>query len=789
MPPTGSRVIDPGKLLMNLRCVCSDNNIYAFQRLLDLGIDPFMVDNDYDGSTCYHIISKEGNADMMAILLTRMLLKYNHDHARLIKNMQIKDHSGFIGLHYAVFNDHYRVISVITYFDLSSLYIPIEGKLSLVSLELMHIFNAKKSLSVISKHYKYEINMEKYHKKLNFDEFELLQSKFNNRYVMKSNRSFMDNIDRLVSICSMKKIFYFVEQNMKVLSSLSFYVLLLSLIAALAVSLYIPNYYSVIAQIPLWVLYILACVKHPGTICNDNQTTQPYSYEAAITDIINNKYNNNKYSGKPICCHVCRSRVDYDHRASHSMLLNQCIPEYDHYCTFVKNEIGRDNYVYFFGFLLALLVNIPYHVYVTYVFAHSNPSTGSLSFNFKRFLIFFSAWCCLVFCLVFLLFISTLYETVRGFTSCEAGNPARYFYIQNDSNKLMPGSCWSNILCRLFPSNRVKYRQQLRSSELDIKYEFRSLKLDELDQWYHFCATSFSHKPNPPSPLYFRQHYECDPYADVQLIYVAVQYSTNSIVGSVRLFPREIYVDCRKVHAVGLGEVCTAASHRDEGISSKLLSIALNDATHKYGYGVALLHANKTLWPFYQRLAFTNIKCPSSLICIPANSNFTSMKKIDIKNYSREISELCNTFCAQFNGCVYKSDKYVLKWVDSASPVGVVMLQDSKIVAYAVLVSYNNSIQLKDFAINSNDVYMNTQIGTLVAHFLAGACKLLDLVSDDAADVDIVVPTPLLDALQLQNVVKDPIVSENGSWMYRPLAASSLKLSGKDNLIWKIDNF
>ena len=775
---------------MSLRCVCSDNNVYAFQRLLDLGIDPFMADNDYDGSTCYHIISKEGNADLMAILLTRMLLKYNHDHAKLVKNMQIKDHSGFIGLHYAVFNDNHRVISVITYFDLSSLYIPVEGKLSLVSLELMYILNAKKSLSVISKHYKNEINMEKYRKKLSFDEFELLQSKFNNRYVIKSNRSFMDNIDRVARMCSMKKIFYFVEQNTKVLSALSFYILLISLMAALALSLYIPNYHSVVAQIPLWLLYVLACVKHPGTISHNDQTMQPYSYEAAITDIINNEYNNNKYSGKPICCHVCRCRVDYDHRASHSMLLNQCIPEYDHYCTFVKNEIGRDNYVYFFGFLLALLVNIPYHVYVTYVFVSSSSNTGSLSFNFKRLLIFFCAWCCLVFCLVFLLFISTLYETVRGYTSSEASNTARYFYIQNDSNKLMPGSCWSNILCRLFPSNRMHYRKQLRSSELDIKYEFRSLKLDELDQWYNFCASSFSHKPNPPSSLYFRQHYECDPYADVQFIYVAVQYSTNSIVGSVRLFPREIYVDCRKVHAVGLGEVCTAASHRNEGISSKLLSIALNDATHKYGYGVALLHANKTLSPFYERLGFSSIKSPLSLICIPADSDLASIKKIEIKNYSSEISQLCGTFCVQFNGCFYKSDNYVLKWVDSASPVAVAMFHGSKMVAYAVLASYNNSIQLKDFAINNNDVNINTQVCTVVANFLAGACKLLDLVSDNVvAEIDIVVPTPLIDALQLQSVVKDPNVSENGSWMYRPLAASNLDMSGKDTLIWKIDNF
>lgn len=784
MRSSGSRVMDYSKLLINLRCCISDNNINAFQRFLDLGIDPFIVDNDYDGSTCYHIISKEGSADLMAILLTRMLLKYNHDHAKLVKNMQIKDHAGFIGLHYAVYNDNYRVVSVITYFDLSSLYIPIEGKLSLVSLELMHLFKAKKSLNIINRHYKVEIDVEKYNKKLSFDDFELLQTKFNNRYVMKSNRNLRDFLDRLVRLCSMKKLFHTFEQYTIALSSLSFYVLLISLIAALAVSLYISNYYSVIAQVPLWILYILACVKHPGTISNI-RTDLSYSYEAAITDIVNNKYNNNRYSSRSMCCHVCRSRVDYDHRAGHSTLLNQCIPEYDHYCTFVKNEIGRDNYVYFFGFLLVLLMNIPYHVFVTYSFVYG---PRFLSYNFKRLLIFFSIWCCLVFCLVFILFVSTLYDTVRGYTGCEAGNSNKFFYIQNNSNKLMPGSCWSNLLCRLFPRCKTRYLQQLRSNELDIKYEFRSLKMDELEQWYTFCAACFSHKPNPPTASYFRQHYECDPYADVQLIYVAVQYSTNTIIGSVRLFPREIYVDSCKVHAVGVGEVCTAAAHRNEGISSKLLSIALNDANHKYGYGVALLHANISLSPFYQRLGFHAIKTPLSVIRIPSTvSSDTVAKKVELGDYSSEISQLCNVFGAQFDVCFYKSENYVMKWI-GASSAGVVVLRESKVAAYAVLASHNNTIQLKDFAMNI-DGYNTKQICKEVVNFLADACKLLDLTPDAAVAIDIVIPTPLIDVLQLHSVVKEPLVSESGTWMYRPLASSSVNLSKNNNLIWKIDNF
>jgi DHHC palmitoyltransferase len=51
------------------------------------------------------------------------------------------------------------------------------------------------------------------------------------------------------------------------------------------------------------------------------------------------------------CCHYCRSYQPYG--SAHSRKLGVCIPNYDHYCVFLRNHVGRDNYPYYVGSLVA----------------------------------------------------------------------------------------------------------------------------------------------------------------------------------------------------------------------------------------------------------------------------------------------------------------------------------------------------------------------------------------------------------------------------------------------------
>ena len=50
------------------------------------------------------------------------------------------------------------------------------------------------------------------------------------------------------------------------------------------------------------------------------------------------------------CCHYCRSYQPYG--SAHSKKLGVCIPNYDHYCVFLRNHVGRDNYPYYVGSLI-----------------------------------------------------------------------------------------------------------------------------------------------------------------------------------------------------------------------------------------------------------------------------------------------------------------------------------------------------------------------------------------------------------------------------------------------------
>lgn len=69
------------------------------------------------------------------------------------------------------------------------------------------------------------------------------------------------------------------------------------------------------------------------------------------------------------CCHYCR--IYRPLRSIHSKQLRRCIPHFDHYCVFLGNHVGRDNYPYYISSLLAavgvvmplFITNLYYYVY------------------------------------------------------------------------------------------------------------------------------------------------------------------------------------------------------------------------------------------------------------------------------------------------------------------------------------------------------------------------------------------------------------------------------------------
>ena len=78
------------------------------------------------------------------------------------------------------------------------------------------------------------------------------------------------------------------------------------------------------------------------------------------------------------CCHYCRTYRPL--RSIHSKSLRRCIPQFDHYCIFLGNHVGRDNYPYYISSLVAavgvvmplFIANLYYYLYHIHVIPGTN---------------------------------------------------------------------------------------------------------------------------------------------------------------------------------------------------------------------------------------------------------------------------------------------------------------------------------------------------------------------------------------------------------------------------------
>ena len=78
------------------------------------------------------------------------------------------------------------------------------------------------------------------------------------------------------------------------------------------------------------------------------------------------------------CCHYCRSYQPYG--SAHSRKLGVCIPNYDHYCVFLRNHVGRDNYPYYVGSLTAA-VGFVMPLFMMNLSLYNESITGSSHFS------------------------------------------------------------------------------------------------------------------------------------------------------------------------------------------------------------------------------------------------------------------------------------------------------------------------------------------------------------------------------------------------------------------------
>ena len=132
----------------------------------------------------------------------------------------------------------------------------------------------------------------------------------------------------------------------------------------------------------------------------------------------------------PSLCHSCRVLLPL--RSKHCKELNRCLLTFDHYCYFIWTPIYRQNYLYFFLYLIAKVFYIPIFLIssVSYIRYHK-PSSRALAY--------FLLWCAIQWIFVLCLLYYFIQSISLGQTTYE--RIKKPFYLKTKQLKLGRNRC------------------------------------------------------------------------------------------------------------------------------------------------------------------------------------------------------------------------------------------------------------------------------------------------------------------------------------------------------------
>lgn len=245
-------------------------------------------------------------------------------------------------------------------------------------------------------------------------------------------------------------------------------------------------------------------------------------------------------------------------------------------------------------------------------------------------------------------------------------------------------------------------------------YEFRSLLWDELDKWFDHCAGVFSSSEGrsyDEMRRYFMNHWYNDSARKLDGIFVAV--ANGQIVSTVRVFHRYIYLNGRIVAMGGIGEVSTKPEHRRQGLSGRLLEMAIEYMT---SCGMVISSLGTGVPQHYARYGWEPVARFVSQAEVGAkhDSAIRLLDWDDPKELHQVISCYDN-YAVQFNGTLVRDEGYWQKWIRTEAGRAWVLREGGDVVAYLMAKRSSNPSELivQDFGAKKNDA---DSFGRLVSH-------------------------------------------------------------------------
>ena len=278
--------------------------------------------------------------------------------------------------------------------------------------------------------------------------------------------------------------------------------------------------------------------------------------------------------------------------------------------------------------------------------------------------------------------------------------------------------------------------------------EFRGLYPDELEAWLDHVTSVFT-----GGRQYFSNHWHNDPWRDAEGIRVAIDNGT--IISTVRVFIRKMFLHGEPITVGGIGEVSTRPEYRRRGIATQLLKDSIRFMEDR-NIVLSSLQGSQRIYAiegwekvprYYARQSFTAKKQPEWEIR-PAN--------FDDEAEIKRIAELYDQYARKFNGTFVRDEmEYWKKWVRTESPNAWVAERDGSIEGYVSCNQGENELNVKEFII-SEELYEEDRGKQLFESMLSNIITQMDLKS-----LEVVYPAPTAGGFQASTI------EEHGSTMYR----------------------
>ena len=278
--------------------------------------------------------------------------------------------------------------------------------------------------------------------------------------------------------------------------------------------------------------------------------------------------------------------------------------------------------------------------------------------------------------------------------------------------------------------------------------EFRALHPEELETWLDHVTSVFT-----GSRQYFSNHWHNDPWQDAEGIRIAVDKGT--IVSTVRVFIRKIFLHGEPITVGGIGEVSTRPDYRRRGIATQLLQDSIRFMESR-DIVVSVLFGSQRIYSiegwekvprYYARQSFAADK-QSEWEVRPANFE----DEVEVKR----LSDLYNGYARKFNGTVVRDEiGYWRKWVRTESPNIYVAEREGNIEGYISVARREDGLSVKEF-VASEEAFATENGKQLFEGMLS--CVVPQM---DADSLEVVYPAPIADGFNA------PALEEQGSAMYR----------------------